>query len=110
MIKQIRKEDIPEWTFGDVAIKTFSFGDAMKLNDMSKGETEQANTEIAIFMVSAGIHFIRDEKNETIIIKNDSEINKKSDFIKNIDVASAIFLLKEIKELNKPLSDEEKKK
>ena len=122
MIKEIRKEDIPDWDYGDVAIKTYSIGDQNRVGNMAaiiKGTT--ANPDIALredinssklqdYMLMAGIHFFKAKDNMSFILKpNTLTDDKIKHAYTEISQPAGVFLLGKIVEINKPLTPDGKK-
>lgn len=116
-MKDIKREQIPDWEYGDVKLKTFSFGESLKINswamvgpdgtpDFKPGVNQD---EAGVFMLSAGIHFIRTLDGADFWIKPGSSIDEKHKKLYSIPVRAGAYLSKEIGVLNKELSDEEKK-
>lgn len=125
MIKEIKKEDIPDWQYGDVAIKTYSFGEQMTIAGISgkikevitngKKEFEPAMKDdinlgdISIYSLAAGIHYVRTLNGEAFIIEPNSSAESKKKQVFNFEKNSGNYLLGEIREVNKGVTEEEKK-
>jgi hypothetical protein len=125
MIKEIRKDEVPEWEYGDVAIKTYSFGEQMaiagsagqikeSIEDGKKTYKPEMKADInfgdlSVYILCAGIHYVRDKSGENFLIKPNTTVEDKKRFVFNFPSMSGNFLLNEIREFNKPKSDEEKK-
>ena len=116
MIKEIKKSEIPEWTYGDVAIKTYSYGDLLSIKDMSEFDGEEIkakagykDSDVGLIMLAAGIHYIRDVEGTGFVIKPNTMTEDKRKTCFNFDVSSSYKLLNEIRNLNKPITEEEKK-
>lgn len=125
--KTITKENLPDWDFGDVVIKKFSFADKMRLANMSRtmrvvkdGNKDKVVIEpndkldgyaISLMTMGAGIHSIKDDKNYDYILKPHSHIDEKLNFINRdeISFSAGEVLLNEIKDFNKEITEEEKK-
>lgn len=114
---EVKKEDIPDWEYGDVKIKTFSFGESLKINSWATVGTDGQpafkqgvpEDEAGVFMLAAGIHFVRTVDGADFWIKPNSTIEDKSKKLYTIPVRSGAHLSKEIAKANRELSDEEKK-
>jgi len=125
LIKEIKKGDIPEWNFGDIAIKTYSFGEQMRIastvskfketivngkKSMEPEFREELNVgELGVYMLAAGIHFVRNIDGTEFVVKPNMVADDKIKVVFNFSKESGNFLLNEIRDLNKPMSDEEKK-
>lgn len=130
--KEIRKSDLPEWEYGDVVIKKFSFGDKLKLSaftsetiietvkDTTTGkEVERVKRsaktidayEITMFTIACGLHSIKDSDNYEYVLKGHSNIDEKLEFVKKLDLSfeAGKVILDEIKNFNVDISDEKKK-
>jgi len=116
MLKQVRKEDIPEWDFGDVTIKTFSFGEKLELGNLKAKMTKEGPElsdgevsikDITIKALAAGIHFVRTSDNSQFIILANSQLSDKEKKVYDFSFESGQYLLKLIYELNKPLEKED---
>ena len=114
---EIKREDIPDWEFGDVKLKTFSFGESLKINSWTKtgadGTAEfkegVSQDEAGVFMLAAGIHFVRTIDGTDFWIKPGQTVEEKSKKIYAVSVRSGAYLSKAIADLNRELSDAEKK-
>lgn len=128
VFKEIAKEEIKGWSLGNVVIKTFSFGDKIKMASNVKrifkttpnvNETddkifdnvrEDADlAEVNMNLIASGLHTVRNFDGMTFIIRPDSSKEEKMKFVYDIDFDSGKFLLQQIMLLNKPISDDEKK-
>ena len=123
MLKELKKESIPDWKFGDVSIKTYSWKDAMKIAEMTSSinlvngemqvvQKESINLyELNMISLASGINFIRTFDGGDFIVKPGMITEEKVKGLENPDLSqtAAMFLLNEVSSLNKPLSVEEKK-
>lgn len=119
--KLIKKEEIPGWEHGDVCIKTFSFGDSLKLGNFTTtvayngGETivgEKASIDIAqmnVYAVAAGIQYIKKADNYEFLIKPGTMTEDKVKIVYDFEFEQAKKILEEVSELNKHLTPEQKK-
>ena len=129
--KIVSKTEIPDWDFGDVTIKKFSFGGKLRLSTFTKkisidtvddgkgGKKEQiieTNRDIDPFIVSTntiaeGIHSVKDGNNYEYSLNPNSDLNEKVKFIQSDDVSyeAGKYLLTEIKKFNDELKESEKK-
>jgi hypothetical protein len=117
MLKEISKEEIPEWPHGNIMLKTYSYGDTLMLADMiekTDGELVLKNgykeSDVNIFMLAAGIHLVKTNDNNAFVVPNNATIDAKKKFTYDIDKSAAIYLLTKIKEINEVLTDDLKKK
>ena len=122
---EITGDTIPNWEYGNVGIKTFSFGDNLKIagqvsnikRTVVDGKTqmlpefkEEADMgELALFMLAAGVNFVRTKDGAGFIIKPASSNDDKKKLLYGIDKESGEFLLSNISKLNEEKSEEEKK-
>jgi hypothetical protein len=116
MIKEIKKSEIPEWEHGDIGIKTYSYGNLLAIQDMSIIENGKItarlgykDSDIGIMVLAAGLHYVRNTDGSSFIIKSDTPLEDKKKFCLNIDTIAAKKILDEIKILNDPLTEQEKK-
>lgn len=118
----INKNDIPEWEYGDVVVKKFSFGGKLRLsehtnttsikdNKVAVGEKIVNNYELGISTLCEGIHSIKDAENYEYLIRPHSHVDDKKTFFTNDDISveSGLYLLQQVKEYNNPTSEDEKK-
>ncbi len=129
-IKEIAREEIPNWSVGNVVIKTFSYGDKLRMAGVMKKIFKDINSiknevdekkildnlkedvdlsEVTIDLVVAGVSSIKNFDNQQFLITPNSSREEKAKFIYNIDYEAGNYLLKKILEMNKPISDETKK-
>jgi hypothetical protein len=116
MMKEIKKGDIPDWSYGDVVIKTYSYGDLLSIKDMANFNGEEVQpkdgfkeSDVGLTLLAAGIHFIRNVDGTDFIIKPHTPTNDKKKFCFDFEMEPTFKLLTEIKTLNNPLSEQEKK-
>ena len=123
--KSIRGEDIPEWEFGDVVIKRFSFGDKIRLANMSQTMSmkKEGGVEISerseldaytitMYTVAAGIHSVKKNDNYDFLIPPHTHVDEKLKVVTNDEFTyeAGEYLVKEIKLLNAGLTEDVKKK
>lgn len=131
MLKEISKEDILSncnndpnaWTFGNVMIKTFSFGDKLKLADFFRKnlgkETNEENimdslregadlATVNIKVFVAGTHWIKNFDNTGLLLKPEASNEDKEKIVYNLSFEAGKYLLERIVSFNKV--DEELKK
>ena len=130
--KTINKNDLPEWDFGDVTIKKFSFGDKLKLSafttdtsidvvkDPETGkDVERVNRksknidayEITMFTIACGLHSVKASDDYEYALKPHSHIDEKLRFVKEKDLSyeSGKVILEAVKEFNAEISEDKKK-
>lgn len=125
MMREINKSEIPDWQYGNVMLKTYSYGNTVTLADMMELRTkivdgkeindfvvkqQYKDSDVNIFMLAAGIHFIKMSDNNSFALAPEVNIEIKKKFVFDIDRESAMYLLGQIKELNEGLSADLKKK
>jgi hypothetical protein len=130
MMKEIAREEIKNWPLGNVMIKTFSYGDKLRLAgslkkifkdvNLIKNEQDEQKimdnlkddidlAEVNIDLVIAGLFTVKNFDGMNYIIKPDSSREEKIKFVYNLDFELGQYLLTQIMLLNKPLGDEVKK-
>ena len=116
----IKKEDIPDWTYGDVCIKTFSYGEKLKLGgtvtsisfnggNPTTNDKDIDISELSVMALAAGIQYVKRSDNYEFFIKPSTTLDEKKRLVFDFEYNSGQYLSNEINELNKPLSDEQKK-
>jgi hypothetical protein len=113
---EIKKEIIPNWTYGDVFIKKYSYGEkitmaqlaskAMKDGEIIEGADIQ---DVSIYMLASGIQMIRGTDNMTEVIGPNTSMIDRRKFAYDMDFDAAVFILNRIKDINQPLGADEKK-
>jgi hypothetical protein len=116
----IRREEIPNWDYGDVCIKHYSFGDKIKLSSMamtvkvdSKTMTEQMTAkeidteEMILLAVAAGISWVKKKDNYEFLFKPDRKTSDLVEFIRQINYDSGVFLKNKIAVINQAMTDQE---
>jgi hypothetical protein len=119
----INRADIPDWEYGDVCIKKYSFSDKMYMASLGNNVQFKDNevlidkSNIDVFkatmhVLCAGIHYVKDLENYRFTVEPHSHIDVKTKFFgdDNISFEAGSFLLSKVQEFNKGLSEEEKKK
>lgn len=116
MIKEIKKSDLVDWNYGDVGIKTYSYGDLLAIKDMADingteivAKTGYKDSDVGMMILTAGIHYIRnvDGTGYEIAPGTTNDIKKRLCYM--FDASAVFTLLKHINELNSPLTEQEKK-
>lgn len=116
----IKKEDIPDWQYGDVCIKTFSYGEKLQIGGVvasvnyNNGNPVVSDknidiAELSVTALAAGIQWIKNQDNYDFLIKPDTVLNEKKKIVYNFEFQAGKKLSEYIQELNKPLDDEAKK-
>ena len=121
MMKDIKKEDIPEWEYGDVVIKSFSFGEKFEIANvkakMSKDESgklkdaEMVNAEIDVAKLSikslaSGLHSVKTREGQ-FIIRPGSLVSERETFAYKVEFESGKYLLERVQELNSPITEDD---
>ena len=126
MIKELKKEEIPGWEHGDVAIKTYSLGDRGVLANMlakvkvtekdgkiDKAETEGKKdvdiSEFSVLSLAFGLHFVRSKDGVGFVLKPDADKETKKKFAYDVDSVCAEVLIDKVAEINGGISLEQKK-
>jgi len=112
VLKEIKKEELKDWEYGDVCLKTFSYGEQLSLAELKKGVDDESVIDVkkaGLMTVAAGIKFIRGKDGVSFFIKPTDTLDDKMKLVYDFDGEHAKCLLKVIKELNAPISREEKK-
>ena len=123
-LQTINKQDIPDWEFGDVVIKKFSFADKIKMagfvsnvsvkkNVIEQRDVEKIDTDtLGIYTFAAGIHSVKDKDNYEFIMKPHSFIDDKVKFVirDDIEYSAGQYILEQIKVFNQEIIDNELKK
>lgn len=123
MIKEIRKEEIPDWDFGDIAIKTFSFGDqnyiasimakirGKSIDDADVGLKDDISIDVLnVNSLAAGLHYIKGKDNISFVLKPNLHRTEKINVCdKDISFTAGQYILKQITILNNPISEDQKK-
>lgn len=118
--KLIKREELKNWDYGDVCIKTFSIGERLKLGNFATSVNynggnpimNDKNIDIAdvnIYSLAAGIQYIKAQDNFDFFIKPNTLVEDKTKIVFNLEFEPAKYLLEQINELNNPLSNEQKK-
>jgi hypothetical protein len=119
MLKEINKDDIPEWAYGNVCVKTFSYGHSVLIGDMCERSPDKTDvlakegykdSDVSIFVLAAGLHFVRTADGLGFVVPPTADIDTKKRFAFDIEIPAAIKIIKEINVLNTGTSDELKKK
>lgn len=125
MMKEISKDEIPDWQYGNITVKTYSYGNTVLLSDMieikktivdGKEESDYKlkngfkDSDVNILMLAAGIHFVRSVDGVSFALKPESDIETKKRFAFDIDKNAALFILSKIKELNEGVTSDIKKR
>lgn len=118
----IARDDIPEWDYGDVTIKKFSFGGKMRISGLVNTtsvnkdqvvfkERDINNLEISVTSLGEGVVSVKDKDNYEFVIKPESSFEDKKNFFSgdNISFEAGMYLLTQVKDFNKGVTDEEKK-
>ena len=117
MIKELKKEEIPGWEHGDVAIKTYSLGDRGVLANMlakvkvtekdgkiDKAETEGKKdvdiSEFSVLSLAFGLHFVRSKDGVGFVLKPDADKETKKKFAYDVDSVCAEVLIDKVAEIN----------
>ena len=121
MIIEIRKDEIPDWDYGDIAIKTYSFGDQNKIGAMAgqiRGTVDNPDIQISDtiqfdalsnYSLMAGIHYIKTKDNILFVIKPGTMTDEKLKYAFEISKISGNYLTKRVAEINKNINEDEKK-
>lgn len=118
--KIIKREDIPDWVYGDVCIKTFSYGEKLTLGGAVTSVNFSSGTpvvndkdinisDLGITALAAGILYVKNKDNFEFLIKASNTLEEKKKIVYNFEFEAGRKLADEVNELNKPLSDEAKK-
>jgi len=125
LIKIIPKEEIPSWNFGDVAVKTFSFGDTLRLAKFTSKMKSFVNSEgradmetqfkddtdieeVSLFTLASGIHYVKSLDSSGFVINSDMITEDKVKVLYKIDLESGKYLIQQVQEINK--NDDSQKK
>lgn len=121
MLKELKSNEIQDWDFGDVIIKTYSYGQQSRIAELisnirmsGKEITADVKDNLSIYdlnmlMLSAGIHIIRNKDGTELIGPLTKEVDKLNFLDKTISSIAGNDILREISLLNQALSREEKK-
>jgi len=123
-LEVIRKDDIPDWEFGDVTIKKFSFNDKIRLASfiskvsVKDKEIETNNRDeidshkLSLYTISSGLYSVKDKDNYEFVIKPNTNFNDKLLFVESDSLLfeSGQFLASKISVFNKVVGEELKKK
>lgn len=124
VLEEIKADLIPNWEFGDVCIKSFSFGDKLKLSEIASDVKSDGKdfvvvpkkdfsiSEINLFLLSAGLKWVKPKDSVGFVIRPEWDLKAKEKVVYDFDFDSAQFLLKEILRINqvdKSLEDVKKK-
>jgi len=117
MMKEINKDEIPEWNYGNVMLKTYSYGDTLALNDMFEKTGEELtvkngykDSDCNLYALAAALHFVRQQDGISFVLNPNSNIEQKKKLAFDFDKKAAMYLLQQIKELNQDLTEDLKKK
>lgn len=122
VVELLRKEDIPGWEFGDVQVKTFSFGEKLTITDMrARADTtspqgfkivqEEINVkDVTITAMAYGLYTMKNKDNTELIVKPTTSVEEKRKLVFDFPFDAAQFILKKVYDLNKEITQEEKKK
>lgn len=118
MIKNISKSEVPGWEYGDVAVKTFSFGEQMKIANLkaklNKSGAELSDSEmdigdVLIKILAAGIHYVKTAEGNQFIIKPGMSVEDRQKIVFDFTKEAGQYLVKQVQELNKEITKEEQK-
>ena len=120
--KTISKDELPEWVYGDVVVKKFSFGGKLRLSGLTTTVTAEGNTikqsakeidseKMGMHTLIEGIHSVKDVDNYEYLIKPGATPEEKLRFFQGDDVSfeAGMKLLDEVKSINQVVTEEQKK-
>jgi hypothetical protein len=116
-LKEIKAADIPDWQYGDVQIKTFSYGESLRISGWAKETTDKKiefkegvnMDEAGVFILAAGINYVRTHDGTDYYIRPGSQVDEKAKKLYEISFQAGLFISQEITVLNKGITLEEKK-
>jgi hypothetical protein len=107
LIKVIPREEIPDWDFGSVCVKTWSIIDSLDISKIAGKEEGFENIDVkaaAVIQLAGGIHYIKNVNDDGFLLEPNKTRDEKIRFLDKMSTQAGSHILKAIVEINKPLT------